>query len=57
MELARTQNVAEMSASLSQSIAEMNERIEHLFVVVERSSQPLFRKFARFIRNRSADGK
>jgi hypothetical protein len=57
MELARTQNVAEMSASLSQSIAEINERIEHLFVVVERSSQPLFRKIARFIRNRSADGK
>ena len=57
MELARTQNVTEMSASLSQSIAEINERIEHLFVVVERSSQPLFRKIARFIRNRSADGK
>ncbi len=57
MELARTQNVAEISESLSQSIAEVNERIEHLFVVVERSSQPLFRKIARFIRNRSADGK
>ena len=65
-ELARTQSVAEMSASLSNSvaennrriaetnerIAETNERIEHLFAVVERSSQPLFRKIARFLRNR-----
>jgi hypothetical protein len=72
-ELARTQSFAEMSASLSNSIAEnnrliahvdelaaesnhriaeTNERIDHMFAVVERSSQPLFRKIARFLRNR-----
>jgi len=65
-ELARTQSFAEMSASLSNSIAEnnrlvahvderiaeTNERIDHMFAVVERSSQPLLRKIARFLRNR-----
>jgi hypothetical protein len=47
-ELARTQDAVEVD----RRIAEISERIEHLFVVVERSSQPLFRKFARFVRNK-----
>jgi hypothetical protein len=47
-ELARTQDAVEVD----RRIAEISERIEHLFVVVERSSQPLFRKIARFVRNK-----
>jgi hypothetical protein len=47
-ELARTQDAVEVD----RRIAEISERIDHLFVVVERSSQPLFRKFARFVRNK-----
>lgn len=60
-ELSRSQSVHEMTPSLSifiaendRRIAEISERIEHLFVVVERASQPLFRKIARFVRNRFA---
>ena len=65
-ELVRSQGIHELTASLSnfvaendrrtaendRRIAEISERIEHLFVVVERASQPLFRKIARFVRNR-----
>jgi len=39
-------------AETDRRIAEISERIEHLFVAVERASQPLFRKIARFVRNR-----
>jgi len=49
-ELARTQDAVEVD----RRIAEISERIDHLFVAVERSSQPLFRKIARFVRNRFA---
>lgn len=57
-DLLRTKNAAETNASLhefithnEQQISEINQRLEHLFVVVERSSQPFPRKLARFIRN------
>jgi hypothetical protein len=33
-------------------LAEVNQRLDHLFVVVERSSQPFLRKLVRFVRNR-----
>jgi hypothetical protein len=45
-------SLAELIALNHQRISEINERLEHLFVVVERSSQPFPRKLARFIRNR-----
>jgi hypothetical protein len=56
--LARTTSIADTNASFAEllssndrRISEINQRLEHLFVVVERTSQPFPRKLARFIRN------
>lgn len=54
-ELAQARSAASLFDVVEQSdrrIAEVNQRLDHLFVVVERSSQPFFRKLARFVRNR-----
>jgi len=44
-------SLAELLSSNDRRISEINQRLEHLFVVVERASQPFPRKLARFIRN------
>jgi hypothetical protein len=44
-------SLAEFMVHNDQRISEINQRLEHLRVVVERSSQPFARKLARFIRN------
>jgi hypothetical protein len=56
--LARTKSIADTNASFAEflssndrRISEINQRLDHLFVVVERSTQPFPRKLARFIQN------
>lgn len=62
-ELERATSTGEIAASLfevversARGISEMDRRLEHLFEVVERTSQPFPRRVARFLRNRFSRG-